>query len=155
MKTLIYFSMAIAVGVASTMFGDDMPQKLESISSASLNQRDVMGELNLPLGKVTQVMATMISGDSTRSKARAGLYLLQVHAVAGMVLPSKPLLEFEVDPGVKVKELEKNYVGKKVKLVVYETGHYTRIPEHSNTGVAGVPFRFRTYLVVLDKLDPR
>ncbi|MES2792392.1 MAG: hypothetical protein V4719_22435 [Planctomycetota bacterium] len=161
------------------MLAQDAPRRLESITSESLNSRDVIGRLGLPLGDVTEIVATVVSGDSTRLKANAGQYLLRVHSVGGKELKPPLLMNFHVVIGSdaqlasddfalyklkkgeetgslesgQIKELEKGYVDSKVKLLVYETGSYEGFPKGNPFGVAGRAFHFGTYLDILVQHD--
>lgn len=179
MKTCCYLSIVIAVCATSLMCAQDAPKKLEAITSESLNQRDVIGELGLPLGDGTEIVATIVPGRETRRKADAGRYLLRVHSVSGKELPKPLLMNFEVSatsgaalandgfdlyelkkgekPGsidsAELAELEKGYVGSKVKLTVCESGGFSGLPRKVETGSAGSSFWFRTHLVVYRQLD--
>jgi hypothetical protein len=142
----------------------------------ALTENPVVGALGLPLGTVVEIRGNVISGDELRLKAYAGTYLLRVKEVGGRArvppavmefsapfvasLPSDPFELYESKTGSKpdgldsaqIKQLEKGYVGKQVRLVVYETGGYSGIPRKLP---ADAPtwqdrdFGFRTSLVVL------
>lgn len=176
-----YLSVTVVAVVATTIFAQDAVQRLDPISAASLNRRDVIGSLGLPLGQVTEISATVVSGDSTRRKADSGTYLLRVLTVNGKKLQEPPLIRFNVDPrshaqlandrislyelkkkGKKtdrldsalIKDLEVGYVDSKVKLSVYETGGYAGIAGTNKFGDAGTAFSFRTSLEILEQLAP-
>lgn len=175
-----YLSVTVVAVVASTILAQDVVQRLDSISAASLNSRDVIGSLGLPLGQVTEISATVVSGDSTRRKADSGTYLLRVLTVNGKKVQEPPLMLFNVDPrshaqlandrfslyelkkgektgrldSASIKELEVGYVDSKVKLSVYETGGYAGIAGTNKFGDAGTAFSFRTSLEILEQLDP-
>ena len=175
-RCLLVAAMAV---VASTLSAQDALPRLDSITADSLNRRDVVGVLGLPLGQVTEISATVVSGNSTRRKADSGTYLLDVLTVNGKKLPNSRLIHFNVAPGshaqlahdtfalfelktgkkpgrigsTEVKEIELGYVDTTVRLSVYETGGYAGIPANSKLGTAGTAFSFRTHLEILEQLD--
>ena len=170
---------AMMVVISSTMFAQNAGRNLEPITAESLNSRDVVGRLGLPLGHVMKIDATVMSGDATRVKRNAGMYLLNVVTVDGKELPKPVLIHFEVVPGsnaplandsdslyeLKIgqkvrgprsadrKELEAGYVNSRVHLSVYETGCFNGIPEKSNIGIQGPSFSFQTRLCVIEQLN--
>lgn len=119
--------------------------KRNPITAEELNQRTVVGQLGLPLGTATEIDAEIVSGNSLRVKRYHSRYLLKVTHVAGNKRNKDITLEFYV-PGFasvgiasdtfalyelkndkkterlnseQIAELEKGYVGKSVRLVVY------------------------------------
>jgi hypothetical protein len=147
-----------------------------------LNRRNVVGNLGLPLGTTVEIEADVVSGSSLRSKAFDSLYLLKVTHVDGKALNNPPLMRFSTPGFASVKlanhtfalyemkhgekatrldssqiaELEKGYVGKKVRLVVYEVGSFHGIPNQLPKVVpvwADVGFHFSTSLTVLNEHD--
>ncbi|ODA30977.1 hypothetical protein [Planctopirus hydrillae] len=153
------------------------------ITLEELHRRQLLGQLGLPLGTVATIDAVVTSGDETRVKAYQGLYLLTVTHVNGQPLEKPPLMRFVVDslsstvnlphdkppllfgakqeggnPTASQKEIEKEYVGKTHRLVVYESGGYAGIPDNLPKGVplagaAGFKFGFSTSLTVLAEAD--
>ena len=143
-----------------------------------LHELSVVGKLGLPLGTVTDVRATVMAGRELNDKGHQSDYLLRVTHVAGRGLDEPVAMEFstlqfvnlplaentfqlyEMKHGKKargldstqIRKLEEGYVGKNVRLVVYETGGFSGIP-------AGLPpdvpswqdrgFGFSTSLVVV------
>ena len=125
------------------------------IDADSFNCEDtvVVGRMGVPLGKVVQIEAIVVSGDSTRMKAHAGKYLLKVLSVGTDVhLANMPVYEFsgggeKLAPdsfslykmkkgkstgtltGDEVRELEKDYVGRGFTLLVYESGKFWGMPQ--------------------------
>jgi hypothetical protein len=143
----------------------------------------VVGKLGLPLGTAVEIEAEVVSGQSLRIKGYDSLYLLKVTHVDGKELSKPPLLRFsapgfasaklanhtfalyEMKHGTKAKsldssqvaELEKGYVGKTVRLVVYETGSFSGAPSKLPKDVpvwADFAFHFSTSLTVLNERDP-
>lgn len=152
-----------------------------AISLEELNRRNVVGYLGMILGTSTEIDAEIVSGRSLDVKGYDQLYLLKVTHVAGKKLDVPPMMKFsvlgikpiqlasqtralyELKHGVQVdrlsslqiEELEKGYVGKKVRLSVYETGGFTGIPKQLPEDVpewADTGFQFSTSLVVLNEL---
>ncbi|MBC8115525.1 MAG: hypothetical protein H7062_14160 [Candidatus Saccharimonas sp.] len=150
----------------------------KTITAAELAAMDVIGDLGVPLGEVVEVQAVIVSGSETRAKVLQGRYLLRIESVNGTTL-DKPATKtfiiwphshvkiandhwslYELKTGRKtessdseqIKELEKGYVGKRVKLSVYESGSFEgtphRMPKDVITG-ADFRFTFSTYLIVL------
>ena len=142
--------------------------------------RDVLiiGQLGVPLGTVVQVDATIVAGRTLGSKEFMAEYLLKVTKIGSNAVSNPPNCPFrthswaevriapdefslyELKKGKKtgslsdlqVAELERGYVGRVYRLLVYEEGVYTGIPrdlpkdypvrqDHS--------FGFRTHLIVL------
>ncbi|MCA9256967.1 MAG: hypothetical protein KDA33_15065, partial [Phycisphaerales bacterium] len=145
---------------------------------ASLTADPVIGSLGLPLGTVAEIHATIVDGDDLRMKTYQGAYLLRVTNVNGRPLEPSPVMEFsvpgfigvelandnfqlyEMKTGEKtgrlesdvIEDLQKDYVGREVKLAVYECGVYSGIPENLPDDVViwqGHGFSFSTWLVIL------
>lgn len=149
----------------------------KTIPVSELVAMDVIGYLGVPLGEVVEVQAIILSGEKRR-KSLVGRYLLQIESVNGTALDEPALMTFIIWPlshvklandhwslhklktgrkaksldSEQIKELEKDYVGKRVKLSVYESGSFEgtpdRMPEDVITG-ADVGFGFSTHLIVL------
>ncbi len=156
--------------------------KKQSIHVDELNERPVIGKLGVPLGTVTEIKAQIVAGDELRMKEYQGIYLLKVTHVAGVKLNKPPLLRFSVSVPVRafvgvsvasdhfglyemkngkkagsldseqIRELEKGYVGKTVRLVVYESGSFhgqpDKLPKDYPTP-ADTGFHFSTSLDVV------
>lgn len=134
------------------------------------------------------IESIIISGDSLRMKGFAGQYLLKIVSLNGKELKSPPTMRFSV-PGFafaeiasnqfalyklkmheeakgltsdEIKALEEGYVGKLVKLVAYESGGFSGIPEFSELpdDLPGLMpnwqdtmFHFSTHLIVLKQYE--
>lgn len=175
------FLLCVAVALASSSYVQEQ-SKEAPITLEELNRRKVVGSLGPPLGTVVEIDAEVVSGRSLRRKGFDSLYLLKVTRVDGKELHSHPLMQFstagsgtrelaehtfalfEMKHGTKVKsldssqiaELEKGYVGRKVRLVVNEVGSFHGIPKKLPKEVAiwaDFGFHFSTSLIVLNKLD--
>jgi hypothetical protein len=167
----------MCVVVAGNLYGQDTPTEAP-ITLEELNRRSVIGKLGLPLGTTVEIEAEVVSGRSLRLKEYFSLYLLRVTHVNGKELETAPLMRFsspsfasvelanhtfalyELKHGAKAKslassqieKLEKGYVGKKVRLIVYEVGGFHGIPNQLPNDVpvwADAAFHFETTLSVL------
>lgn len=169
---LIWFSVG-----ASFCFAE---KEARVITVTDLKKNKVIGELGLPLGTVTQIEVEIVSGNQTRRKEYAGQYVVKVISVGGKVLEEPPVMEFAPlrtgDPKIattafelyelkygkkaslletaEILELEKGYVGKKTKLIVYESGGFSGAPSGLPDGVVWQDegYGFSTSLVVV-KID--
>ena len=151
----------------------------EPLTIADLNERQVIGQLGVPLGTVVEIKATVVAGDDLRRKQYQGAYLLRVTDVDGRLLESPPVMTFfvpgfsgvklarnnfelhEIKTGAKVgslnqeqvEKLQQGYVGKEMRLVVYEIGQFTGMPKELPNDVLSwqdVGFGFRTLLNILE-----
>ena len=126
------------------------------IATSELNERTVLGKLGIPLGNATEIDAEIVSGRSLRQKRYQSAYLLKVTHVAGKKLDKSVTIEFSAPSFVSVRlpnhtlalhelkngkqvgklnstqieELENGYVGKLVRLVVYESGCFSGMPKN-------------------------
>lgn len=152
------------------------------IDLTELSRRGVAGTLGLELGTTAEIEAEVIAGSSLRSKEYLSDYLLKVTRVDGRKLDRPPVLRFSVPGFASVKlanhtfslykmklgteanslnseqiaELERGYVGRTVRLVVYEVGSFGGMPRKLLKGVRrwlDVAFNFSTSLIVLDECD--
>lgn len=175
------FLVCVAVALASSSYVQEHPKEAP-ITLEELNRRKVVGSLGLALGTVVKIEAEVVSGRSLRRKGFDSLYLLKVTRVDGKELHSNPLMQFsatgggtlelanntfalyEMKHGTKAKsldssqiaELEKGYVGRKVRLVVNEIGSFHGLPKKLPKEVpnwADFGFHFSTSLIVLNELD--
>ncbi len=133
-------------------FAQDKSSK-EPITIAELRQRPVIGLLGVALGTVTEIDAVVIAGRDTRRKALRSSYLLKVTHVDGKKLNEPPTMTFNVGSSstelannsfslykmkhgkktggltsAQILDLEKGYVGKRVRLVAYEVGSFHGVP---------------------------
>jgi hypothetical protein len=162
-----------------TLSADDPPAKPAPLRVSELNERPVIGELGIPLGTCADIQATVIAGRDLRLKQYDGDYLLSVTHVGDKRMPTPVKLRFVTAPGAsvklardgfelhelktgkkagtltdtKIRELEEGYVGKTMKLTVYEVGGFSGIPRKMPEGNviwwADTGFHFSTSLVVI------
>lgn len=151
------------------------------ITLEELNRRNVVGNLGLPLGTTVEIEAEVVSGRSLQRKGYESLYLLKVMHVDGKELTTPAVMEFssklaaielpnntfalyEAKHGTKVnsldssqiRDLEIGFIGKRVRLVVYEVGSFDGIPNPLPPDVplwADWGFQFSTSLIVLSERD--
>ena len=177
MRATIFTIMALSVFSPARLFG----QKLVDYRSLG---RDVVivGQLGVPLGTVVQVDATIVAGRTLASKDLMAEYLLKVTQVGSSSVSNAPNCRFQTHSWGEVKiapdefslyelkkgkktgslsdsqvaELERGYVGRLYRLLVYEegvyTGVYTGIPRDLPTDYPiwqDHSFGFSTHLVVL------
>jgi len=150
----------------------------EPLTIADLNERQVIGQLGVPLGTAVEINATVVAGDELRRKQYQSAYLLRVTEVDGRALELPPVMTFFV-PGFssvklarndfelhkmktgakartftreQIEALQQGYVGQQMGLVVYEIGRFAGIPKQLPNDVmpwADVGFGFSTSLYVL------
>ncbi len=176
----LYFAMIFGVlSLTGSLNAQD--QGVEGpITLEEIRRRNVVGELGITLGTSTEIEAEVVSGRTLQVKGNGNRYLLKVTHVAGKKMRKSPLMTFsvmgfeainlasqpsdlyELKHGTKVdslnakqiEELEKGYVGKKVRLAVYESGTFEGVPKGLPEDLpvwAGVSFQFSTSLIVLKK----
>ena len=133
--------------------------------------------LEIPYGTIVEIKAKVVNGDDLESKAYMGTYLLKVLEINGKRVKNVPLLHFEDETGAvpqdnfqlykylngeeangltseEIADLQKQFIGKKLNLMVYESGMFTGAPNgyfdyqpiKSTTG-----FYFKHYLVVVQR----
>ena len=156
------------------------PAPPNEMTVQGLTQHRVIGRLGLPVGTVTEIRATVIAGSELELKQYDGSYLLRVTEVGGRAVRKPFPIElqvlgfvdvrlannsfrlYELKTGKKaarldsgqIADLQKDYVGKNVRLVVYETGGYSGIADHLPPDVPvwqDHSFSFSTHLVVLSE----
>jgi hypothetical protein len=161
-----------------TLSAGDPPAKEAPLRASELNERPVIGELGIPLGTCGDIQAKVIAGRDLRLKQYDGAYLLSVTHVGNKKMATPVHLRFGTAPGAsvnlardgfelhelktgkktgtltdaKIRELEDGYVGKTMKLTVYEVGEFSGMPRNFPDGRlpwADTGFHFSTSLVVI------
>ena len=135
-------------------------------------------KLGIPFGTIVKLEAEIYDGDKLHMKVYEGEYLLKINHVNGKMMKAPIILTFTDETGtladhdfglykliykknanslsdVQISKMKKKYVGKRLTLMAYETGHFIGIP----TGYfnyrpirADVGFHFEHYLVVVSDL---
>ena len=178
---LLNYRLVVAIVFVATLSGCTSIKHSEEVqlTPPHLTKQPPIGMLGMPLGTVTEIEATIIAGRELRSKQYDGQYLLRVTAVAGRPIEPQPI-RFYVPSYVpahshlaanaedlyelknkkkarglgfyEMKKLEEGYVGKKMRLLVYETGGYDGIPQNLPEWLtlADVGYAFRTWLEILE-----
>jgi hypothetical protein len=142
----------------------------------------ITGDLGVPLGSIVEINATIIAGSSLGWKDLSSDYLLKVTKVGSNSVSNPPTCQFEIHswdnvkiaPNVfalselkngkradslsssQISELERGYVGKNYRLLVYEEGAFSGVPKDLPEDYMvwqDRPFGFRSRLVVLRILD--
>jgi hypothetical protein len=173
--------LAIGCVESTKRIGDPVPAPMlitQAITLSDLRERPIVGDLGKPLGVCCELEATIYRGSDLNDKGNEGRYMLRVISVDGSVLAKPILLNFTV-PGfvqsnlvtddmalyekvngkptgpvdsVQIAALEKDYVGKPVRVCAYEKGGFSGMP-HTLPKDAPVwqdhNFNFETWLVVL------
>ncbi len=182
MNTLLGPSLLAGLLVASgCVKGERAQRDAESSSSltvAELRQRPVIGELSVPLGTIVDLTAEVVSGNSLRWKYAEGRYLLRVIKVERHVLDHPVIMDFEhwsPDPcdlacddaefqdvvRRKLKEgatqadvnaFASHYVGRKYRLVGFESGGFSGVPDVKPGMIpySGYAYGFHNKLVVME-----
>jgi len=135
----------------------------------------IIGELGVPLGTVTEIDASIVSGRSLGSKGLTSDYLLKVTKVGTNSIAKSPTCRFQTHdvkiasdvfalyelkngkkPGTlsntQITELERGYVGRAFHLLAYEEGMFTGVPQNlpaDSVSWQDEAFGFRSHLIVL------
>ncbi len=171
----ILFVLVVAAGCTTA---HHLAEPTTQQSSLAESGRAAIGKLGVPFGDAVEIRATIVAGSETRRKQYQSSYLLRVSEVDGRPLSQPQLMEFCV-PGfvsaklanddfdlytlktgkktgsldsAQIEELQKGYVGKTVRLAVYETGGYSGIPANLPSDVPvwqDHGFGFSSSLIVL------
>jgi hypothetical protein len=135
-------------------------------------------KLNVPFGTIASLEVEVYDGDLLQMKAYAGTYLLKIRSVNGKRMDDNLLLTFVDETETlandnltlyeetysktaksltmeQIDAMKEKYVGKKLTVMAYETGHFTGLPEdyfkykpiRADSG-----FQFEHYLVVVSNL---
>ena len=125
-----------------------------TVTIADLKSRPIIGELGIPLGTTAELAGEIVSGRELREKALDSLYLLRITHVNGKALRDSPTLSFSVAAiaraelaadafslyelktgkrttqlnDAQIRQLERGYVGRRVRVAAYETGKFVGIP---------------------------
>jgi hypothetical protein len=180
LPALALFGALSFIILGRTLSADDPSAKQAPLRASELNERPVIGELGIPLGTCADIQAKVIAGRDLRLKQYDRAYLLSVTHVGNKLLATPVTLRFITAPGVsvklasdgfelhelktgkktgtltdtKIRELEEGYVGKTMKLTVYEVGGFSGIPRKMPEGRiwwADSGFHFSTSLVVISE----
>lgn len=180
-------NLALAVLLSSTAIANgeerDPPRP---ITVAEIYERTIIGHLGISLGTVAEIETEVVAGRELRSKYYSNRYLLRIHKVDDQTLERPVMMVFSVFPAVnttniglarnsfelhrlktdkkarslnteQITELEKGYVGKRMRFYAYETGRFDGLP-HNLPPTVNIwqdrGFGFHTHLIVLDRIAP-
>ena len=115
------------------------------IKVSDLNDRPVIGELGLPLGKIVTIEGRVADGAFTHKKADAGETLLRIQKVDGR--PLKPEVIFPFAPSSTVA-INQPAGGSRFKYSGYESGGFVGSPP-GKLKSATTSFHFTTWFEIL------
>jgi hypothetical protein len=173
MRAMIFMMLAIT-GLSSASLCAQKPMDHRALGKDVA----IVGQLGVPLGTVVEIDATIIAGSSLGRKGLDSEYLLKVSKVGSKSVAQPPICQFHPSPFEKVnlarddfslhelktgrktgklsaaqiEALQRGYVGKTYRLIVYEEGVFSGVPANlpENYPVwADRGFGFRSYLMVL------
>ncbi|MEK6642979.1 MAG: hypothetical protein AABZ08_03655 [Planctomycetota bacterium] len=100
-----------------------------TISSAHLGREvAVIGPLEVPLGKIVTIDASIVEGDETRLKAYTGITLLSVNTVDGRLLPTPILIRWR--PSFQVHEPDNwQWSQSHVRAIGFQNGEFIGAPD--------------------------
>ena len=175
---LIWLTLILSLNVISQKRLDLSFPKKSSVTS-------IQTKLNIPFGTIAELEVEIYDGDSLNIKAYQNCYLLKVNSVNGKVVRDTLLLKFidenetfanddnalsahtygkTIDSLTEKQfyEMKKKYVRKKFKVMAYEIGQFTGVPEKYfdyKAIVPGIPhifanrgFFFEHSLVIVSNL---
>lgn len=156
MKCIVHCALALSLAglsIGASIQPEKAPPPKKTITYSELQQADVIGRLGVKLGTCVSIRAEVVSGDSLRTKADSGRYLLRVLEVDGRALAKSELFSYSGAPGYSemptgpselsklvrnksARELiaaetaliEEGLVGTERRLVVYEVGRFDGMP---------------------------
>ena len=169
MKHILVVILLIAVFKVSAQ------TKQATVSAHDSMANTISPMLGIPFGTIAKLEAEVVDGDGLRIKAFEGVYLLKINTVNGRVMHDTLVLPFTDEtgslasdnfelyqyvtgktatslPGADIEKMKKNYIGKKLVLMAYETGKFTGLPKDYSKYrpiKADRTFHFEHYLVVV------
>lgn len=132
-------------------------------------------KLNLPFGTICKLDVEIFDGDELQLKEFTGVFLLKIKAINDKPQNENLIISFIDETGQLandgfelfelinkkssdeissevIKELKKNYVGKKMTIMAYESGIFSGMPDgyfKYRPVRADSSFRFKNYLIVI------
>lgn len=179
MKCIVHCALALSLAglsIGASIQPEKAPPPKKTITYSELQQADVIGRLGVKLGTCVSIRAEVVSGDSLRTKADSGRYLLRVLEVDAHALEKPEFFSYSRAPGYPklptdhfehyrlvhgkpadslssedVASMEKDFVGTERRLVVYEVGEFSGIPDLPANVLAWQDreFGFHTRLVLV------
>jgi len=158
--------------------GNSQTQPAHIGSQEDTSKTTITTKLNIPFGTIAKLEVEVYDGDILQVKAYQGTYLLKINSVNDKKI-NDPLLLIYIDEtetlanddvslselvykkkassltDIQIEKMKEKYVGKKLTVMAYETGHFTGIPKDYfkyRPSVADRNFHFEHYLVVVSNL---
>jgi hypothetical protein len=159
-------------------WGNSQNQPAHIGSQNNTSNATVTTKLNVPFGTIVKLEVEIYDGDSLQMKEYQEAYLLKINSVNDKQQIDTLLMTFEDETeelandnfqlykliygkaakslsSKQIDKMKKNYVGKKLTLMAYETGHFTGMPKDYfkyRPISAGRSFYFQNYLVIVSNL---
>lgn len=122
----------------------------DSILYSDLHYKtSITGSLGEPLGKIITVRAAVVPEDEKRSRVESGVPMIKVSSVNGKKLKTSVTIRYETFAWNTPDTLDE---GKSYKLIGYETGSMTGIPDQAfdyMLPVATVDFHFDVFFQIV------
>ena len=160
------------------LWGNSQNQPTQIGSQDDASHTTVTTKLNIPFGTIVKLEVEIYDGDRLQMKQYQDTYLFKINSVNGKQQIDTLLMTFEDETeefandnfklykliygkkaksisGEQINKMKKNYVGKKLTLMAYETGRFTGMPKDYfkyRPITAGTGFYFQNYLVVVSNL---
>jgi hypothetical protein len=152
--------------------------RLEISSQSDTSTTSITTKLGIPFGTIAKLEVEVYDGDNLQIKSYEGTYVLKVNSLNDKKINDTILLTFIDETGnlandnfglykltygktvksltsKQISKLKEKYVGKKLTLIAYETGHFTGMPKDYfkyRPVRAARGFHFEHYLVVISSL---
>ena len=152
-------------------------QELSDSPAGRSDKTVLTAKLGIPFGTIAKVEAEIFYGGKIPQKQYEDVYLLKIKSVNGKIFNKTLLLRFEDETGTlandesslyklfykneadsltetQIIQMNKKYVGKKLTLMAYETGHFRGMPHNylNYRPIADLFFCFEHYLVIVSNL---
>ena len=127
---------------------DKPPEKKKSITVAELQEMQVLGSLDHPLGEIVTIEGVVAGEDYRRDKGDLGHTLLRIQSVNGKKLTEEWVFHFNPFSD----DVKKPKVGSRFKYVGYESGGFGGLPTKAFEiiGLIALPsYSFGTHFVIL------
>jgi hypothetical protein len=160
------------------LWGNSQNQPAHIGSQDDTSKTTITPKLNIPFGTIAKLEVEVYDGDSLQMKAYQGTYLLKINSVNDKKIGDTLLLPLTDETeelandnfglykltyrktansisDKEIAKMKKNYVGRKLTLMAYETGHFTGLPKDYfkyRPISAGTNFHFQNYLIVVSNL---
>jgi hypothetical protein len=153
-------------------------KQTDASSQSDTSIISITTQLTIPFGTIARLEVEVYDGDSLQMKECEGDYLLKVNSVNGKPVNDTLLLPFIDETehlanddfslykltygktaksltGTQIDKMKKKYIGRRLILMAYETGHFTGMPDNYfkyQPIRADMNFHFEHYLIVVSIL---